>query len=210
MRKGFIVLVLLLGFTDYWESSRWINLSSYRYVTSISESKKFIYVASPTGFVRYDKNKSKWLLPYSWQDLIGEEQAYESIVSGPNILIRSPRGIYAIREDYFGHRYPVYTELPFKRLTQDNCPESFPLYLPPPGYIFKQEGIIMTPSFNEYPVSFCHTDWHGDLWLGTWGNGVWRVDKRMMKMQPMPMAMHCMVFFKRQGSRGGSNLKASG
>ncbi len=189
MRYFLCLLVFLLGFADYWESSRWITLTSYRNITSISESNKFIYVSSPNGFVRWDKDKEQWLFPYTWQDLIGEELAYESIVSGPNILIRTSNGIYAIREKYLGEREPVYTELPFDRLTRDNCPDTFPLYIPPPGYIFKQEGIIMTPNFNEYAISFCHEDWSGKQWLGTWGDGVWRADPRSLRMKPLPVGL---------------------
>ncbi len=201
---------MLLAFTDYWESSRWITLTSYRNITSISESDKFIYITSPGGFMRYSKDEEKWLIPYTWQDLIGEEQAYESVVSGPSILIRTPGGIYAVREDYLGQRRPVLTPLPFKRLTSDKCPQSFPLYIPPPGYIFKQEGIIITPSFDEYPVSYCHTDWHGNLWLGTWGDGVWWVDERSMKMKPLPVGLadksvRCMLIAEKEFWFGGDD-----
>ncbi|MGB9561192.1 MAG: hypothetical protein ACPL6C_00105, partial [bacterium] len=59
----------------------------------------------------------------------------------------------------------------------------------PVGFIFTQDGVIIDPYFNRYPVSFCYSDRSNNLWLGTWGLGIWLVDTRAMTMEPKPIGL---------------------
>ncbi|MGB9561191.1 MAG: hypothetical protein ACPL6C_00100, partial [bacterium] len=95
--------IILFGF-DYWGESDWLTISDMRYVTRIAESNRFIYVSTTGGVLRWDKFSKKWLFPYSWMDIIGEERVYELFVSGSNLILRTNGGYYITPEPFQADR----------------------------------------------------------------------------------------------------------
>jgi len=184
-----LVMPFLLSGETPWEIGEWITISDMRYVTNISESHKYIYVSTTNGLLMWDKMSGRWLFPYSWQDLLGEEKVYYARVFGANLFIRTETGVYALRETNIGTQAPRLVSFQPENIRINQCPEQFPLYLPPPQYIFKQDGIIMDPDFVQYPVSACLIDRAGNLWLGTWGLGTWFVDTKTLKMEMQPIGL---------------------
>lgn len=185
----FSLAIFFFGF-DYWSEGDWLTISDMRYVTRITESNKFVYVLTTGGILRWDKFSRRWLFPYSWQDILGEERGYEMFVSGSRVYIRTERGYYVTTEPIApGQRFEQINPPERSNIANSSCPDEFPLYIPPLGFLFAQDGVIIDPNFNRYPVSTCYVDRMNNLWLGSWGLGVWLVDRRTLTMEPKPIGL---------------------
>jgi len=163
----FGVLSLPSVATSDWTATGIISVSDYRFVTSLAEGSRFIYVGTTGGLVRYDKVDERFLFPYDYLDVavggIINSPVKELYVSGNRLKVETSTGTYS---------FPVSS--PFDS-TSDDCPESFPGYIPPTGYFFRPDGVLSDMHLHEYPVTACLTDFVGNKFLGTWGKGLLRV-----------------------------------
>jgi len=153
--------------TSDWTTVGMASVSDYRFVTSLAEGSRFIYVGTTGGLVRYDKVDERFLFPYDYLDVaiggIINSPVKELSVSDNRLKVETSSGTYS---------FPV--SLPFDS-TSDDCPESFPGYIPPPGYFFRPDGVLSDMHLHDYPVTACLTDFIGNKFLGTWGKGLLRV-----------------------------------
>ncbi|MBN1755457.1 hypothetical protein JW877_04500 [bacterium] len=173
-----------------FEPGDWVTYKDFRVQIKVGGSRQYIYFLSTEGLIRFDTYTEQWEEPLSFRD-IGFNAPPSNMWIKDEVLFFDYYGsIYSISEFNLTWRSPrrVYNTLELS-LPQYPCPEEFPLFFTPYGYIFKDEGAIMDYNFREYEVVACYQDEWENLWMATWGGGAIRASLRDLRLEIIPFGL---------------------
>ncbi len=166
----------------------WWGLTSTRYVSSIALGREFVYFGTNGGILRYDRFRNEW--DGLWTTLDGlpandvTDLAYDQETQ--ELYARTTQGdvVYysAGYEFEYTGEFPDELVLRFERVNLMN-------YTLSGGYSALHENVITDAHLRDYPVVGGMNDGWGNVWVATWGLGVWRGSEFQSILEPLPYGL---------------------
>jgi ligand-binding sensor domain-containing protein len=169
----------------------WISYTKTRFVRSISIGFYNVYFGTSRGVLRYDTNRNEWLDPLTKSDGL-EDQNIERIAADPDdsrIWVQTPSGIY-MYETIFDEWSSV-DLFPLEYYRNDiNRINDFQKYIPPFGYHIMEPGVLQDSELRDYSIiTAVESNW-GDIWIGTWGMGMGKIEKYDISLTLMNFGLY--------------------
>jgi len=169
----------------------WVSYTKTRFIRSISIGFYNIYFGTTRGVLRYDMNRNEWLDPLTKSDGL-QDQNIERIAVDPDdsrLWVQTPSGIYMYettfdewsRVDLFPLEY--YKD-DIRRLGD------FQKYIPPFGYHLFAPNILQDSELRDYQIITAVESKWGDIWLGTWGMGMGRIEQYDVSLELMNFGLY--------------------
>ncbi len=166
----------------------WEAITSVRFVSSIALSQEYVYFGSNGGIARYDRFRNQW--DGIWTTLDGlpsnEVTALAFDPETQELYARTPEGdaVYYSAGFEFEHTNDFPNHL-VVRMTRMNLLN----YSLPSGYSALHEGIITDAQLRDFPVVGAVSDSWGNLWVATWGLGVWKGSEYHSTLERIPYGL---------------------
>jgi len=160
------------GIGRYFDGD-WIGYTSQRYVTSVAVDPEYVYFGTRGGILRFDRFRNVWSEAKTTIDGLPSNRiialAYDPETS--ELYARTIEGdvVYNLVSEEFEptSHFPESLVTPWRNieLLEYNLPF---------GYSAVEENFITDTYLRDFMVRGAITDDWGNIWVGTWGLGVWR------------------------------------
>ena len=190
MILSFVLLCLLLsGSANAMRpEDQAVTLANFLYVNYIATSQAKVYFATTSGVVVYNKLTSQWEEPLTGADGFVETDIRRIRVD------RFDQHLYAeVASGWYEYNFT------FKRwltLFEQPTVESNDAHIAPPeelvapfGYNYLGNGTMVDPEARSFTITDVVNDGDGNLWLGTWGYGVFRSGTIVNNLTPLPYGL---------------------
>ena len=155
----------------------WVSYTKTRFVRSVDVGFYNVYFGTTGGILVYDMDMDEWKNPITRSDGL-PDQNIEMIAVEPDdsrIYVRTPSGYY--QYDYVFQEWSPSTDFPMELYSNDlNRVQNLQTYIPPLGYHLFSPNILQGPEMREYQIMAASETNSGDFWLGTWGQGVAKIE----------------------------------
>lgn len=172
---GWLAFILLLNLQAYAlrPDDQAITYANFQYVNYIATSQAKVYVATTSGIIIYNKQMNQWEAPLTGAEGISATDIQRIWVD------RFDQHLYAqVNNEYYEYNFT------FKRWLSQFDPPSIgtsdqhvapPASLSPPfGFNYLGDGVIVDPEARSFTITDVVDDGDGNLWLGSWGYGLFR------------------------------------
>jgi ligand-binding sensor domain-containing protein len=167
----------------------WLTFTSVRYVTSIAVTPRFVYFGSEGGVARYDRYNERWLPAMTTAEGLPSIEirslAYDPLTD--ELFADTPLGA-AVYVDVT-HEWRYTPEFP-EPLVQEWDPVDLMEYTLPFGYDALEQGLLTDPNLRSYPIWGALEDSWGTLWVGTWGEFVWKRPEGSFEIEPQRWGLY--------------------
>jgi len=158
---------------DRYFDGDWMGYTSTRYITSVAVGPEYIYIGTRGGILLYDRFRDQLDRVYTTIDHLPSNNivslAYDQEHSELNV--RTLQGDYALNPASLEFepisQFPDELAIPWTRIDLLN-------YSLPLGYSAVEGNFITDPNLRDFLVQGAVTDDWGNVWVGTWGLGLWR------------------------------------
>ncbi|HUU44234.1 MAG TPA: two-component regulator propeller domain-containing protein [Acidobacteriota bacterium] len=151
----------------------WFSVTSVRFVNSAVATPEFIYFGTEGGVARYDRHDERWLPAMTTAEGLPSNEV--------NRMAYDPMTDEVYAETFLGaavylrvlKEWRPVSEFPGS-LVQDWDAVDLMQYQLPFGYDALEAGLLTDPHLRSYTIRGALEDSWGTLWVGTWGEFVWR------------------------------------
>lgn len=165
-----------------------VTLANFLYVNYIATSQAKVYFATTSGVIVYNKLTNQWEEPLTGADGFVETDIRRIRVD------RFDQHLYAeVASGWYEYNFT------FKRwltLFEQPTVESNDSHIAPPeelvapfGYNYLGNGTMVDPEARSFTITDVVNDGDGNLWLGTWGYGVFRSGTIVNNLTPLPYGL---------------------
>ncbi|MBI3872401.1 MAG: hypothetical protein HY304_04915 [candidate division Zixibacteria bacterium] len=151
----------------------WRAFTSVRYVTSAAFTPEFLYFGTRGGVARYDRNRERWLPALTTAEGLPSNAirrlAYNPATDELYAETLLGASIYRRAWDEW-HSVPDFPE----SLATGWQPVDLSQYQLPFGFDALDPGFLTDSYLRSYKVTGGLEDSWGNVWLGTWGEFVWK------------------------------------
>lgn len=150
----------------------WIGYTSQRYVTSVAVDPEYVYFGTRGGILRFDRFRDMWGESLTMIDGLPSNRiialAYDQEIS--ELYARTIEGdaVYNLA----GEEFEPTSDFPESLVIPWGAIELLEYNLPI-GYSAVEENFITDAYLRDFMVRGAITDDWGNIWVGTWGLGVW-------------------------------------
>ncbi|SYZ74826.1 conserved hypothetical protein [Candidatus Zixiibacteriota bacterium] len=166
-----------------------VNYGDFSYVSSIAVGFQYVYFGTTSGVIRYDIGKDNWGDPMTGIDgLRGRDiRAIKVSRDDQDVWVRTNQGIFEYTDAF--DRWDEVDQMPSDEPTNGRHLRPDPSYFPPPGFTYLTTGSIVDEYGRTFSITDILDDGWSNLWIGTWGMGVFRADNTSHIMQPLPYGL---------------------
>ncbi len=167
------------------EAITWGDFWHVRWVTS---SMNYVYFATTSGIIKYDKMKRVWEMPMTGTEGIDHSDVYRVHVDefDDHLVVNTGDGLYEF--DKLLRRWFPIDRIP--DLGGRNAHVDVPSVMyAPSGFNYSNTGALNDPWGRSWPLSDVLNDRSGNLWLGFWGYGPAMADEASQIIQPLPYGL---------------------
>ena len=156
-----------------YQDGDWVGYTSVRFVTSAAVSSEYVCFGTRGGILRYDRFRNRWDKTLTSIDGLPSNRiiavAYDPETSELYARTIAGDALFDAASDRFDPSagFPDSLAAPWQKVELLN-------YMLPTGYSALDRGFVSDEHLREYRVQGAITDDWGNLWVGTWGLGVWR------------------------------------
>lgn len=171
-----------------YEDGDWLGYTSTRFITSVAIGPEFVYFGTPGGILRFDRFSNRW--SSSWTVIDGlPTNRVQSIAYDPELQTLHARTIDgdvvynpASREFEFTGDFPESLVTYWRNIELLN-------YNLPTDFSALEENFLTDGHLRDFLIQGAVTDDWGNLWVGTWGLGVWRGSEYSNDLEPLPYGL---------------------
>jgi hypothetical protein len=167
----------------------WRAYTTVRYVTSVVFTPDFLYFGTRGGVARYDRNQERWLVPFTTAEGLPANAirrlAYDSLTD--ELYAETTRG-FSLYHPMWDEWRDV-TSFP-DSLVQNWQPVDLTRYQLPTGFDALDLGYLTDPHLRAYRIAGGKEDSRGTLWLGTWGEFVWKHPWGAYEIEPQHWGLY--------------------
>lgn len=176
-----------------------VSWTDFSYITCLNVSQEFVYIGTTEGILRYHRFDLQWYPPLTVSD--GLSDGYINNLAVPFddswIIVNTPSGIYEYDEAL--EEWTYHNEFPGEYAANFNPPRPLPDVLMPFKYYMAPEGYISDPYFRDYEVTAWLDDGFNNIYIGTWGWGMFKADNTILKADFFPYGLiqkSCIVIYR--------------
>jgi hypothetical protein len=158
---------------DRYFKGDWVGYTSTRFVTSAAVGPEYVYFGTRGGIMFYDRFRDRMTGTYTMIDHLPTNRI-SSVAYDPQqseLYARTLEGDYVLNpaseEFELTSEFPEEMVVPWRHIDLSG-------YNVPFGYSTLEAGFITDTNLRDFPVQGKITDDWGNVWVGTWGLGVWR------------------------------------
>jgi len=158
----------------------WVTFTNTRYINSIDVSYRYVYIGTTGGIIRLNTLEETWMDPITESDGLSSHEIWKVAFDRDmdETWVETPLG-------YFSYN-PVFqqwtTESDFPSGLKDPDKSSiinFQTYTPLLGYQYysdNKSALIVDDKLREFRITEAVEDDHRNLWVGTFGDGLYKFD----------------------------------
>ncbi len=179
------VQVLAIG--RYLEGD-WVGYTSMRFITSVAIGPEYAYFSTSGGILRFDRFRNRWDGAWTMIDGLPTNRVL-TIAFDPEI-----RELYArtmegdVVSNSLSGEFEFAGAFPEALVTYWRRIELLDYGLPV-DFSAVEENFLTDTHLRDFPVQGAIVDDWGNLWVGTWGLGVWRGSEYSTDLDPMPYGL---------------------
>ncbi|HWO56583.1 MAG TPA: two-component regulator propeller domain-containing protein [bacterium] len=161
----------------------WRAFTSLRFVTSAAEAPDYVYFGTRGGVARFDRYARRWATPLTTAEGLPSNDI-QRLAYNPDtdeLFAQTPAGYSVFRRVWDEWRYsPSFPDSLVRPWAE---PRIEGWYLPR-GYDVLTEGYFTDPHLRSYRIAGAIEDSYGNVWIGTWGDFVWRQPYAGFDLEP--------------------------
>lgn len=163
--------------------------TSLRFVYSVVESQDYLYFGTRGGIARWNRFRERWELPLTTADGLRDNEvrrlAYDPSTDELFADTRLGVSVYRslTREWYDVATFP-------EAQTEPWAPIDLGRFFLPFGWDAMTPGYVTDDRMRSFPVRGAYKDSYSRLWIGTWGNFVWRSDPAGYEVAPVRWGLY--------------------
>jgi len=175
------------GAGPYYDGD-WVGYTSLRYVTSAAIGPEYVYFSTRGGILLFDRFRDKWDRAWTMIDGLPSNRiiavAYNQETS--ELYARTTEGDAVYNSA--GEEFDLTSDFPESLVISWQDIELLPYNLPA-GYSAVEESFITDANLRDFLVRGAVTDDWGNIWVGTWGLGVWRGTDHDIALYHLPYGL---------------------
>ncbi|MEW5702420.1 MAG: hypothetical protein AB1792_09345 [Candidatus Zixiibacteriota bacterium] len=161
----------------------WRGYTTVRYVTSVAFTPDWLYFGTRGGIARYDRNLDRWVVPFTISEGLPANAvvrlAYDPLTD--ELYAETTRGYSRLSPIW--HEWRDVSTFP-DSLVQGWQSVDLTRYQLPVGFDALDPGYLTDPHLRAYRIIGGEEDSRGTLWLGTWGEFVWKLPWGVITVEP--------------------------
>ncbi|NIP43690.1 MAG: hypothetical protein GWO41_13005, partial [candidate division Zixibacteria bacterium] len=169
----------------------WVSYTNMRFVRSVASGFNNVYFGTTEGIMVYDINFDEWLDPMTESDGLPDQNIRMLAVEPDDsrVYVNTSSGIYMYETTF---KEWSQTDIFPSNLVDENLSliSNFQRYIPPVGYHAMSPNVIQDDELRDYPVVSAARGENGDIWLGTWGLGIGRIDSYGIEIDLMNYGLY--------------------
>jgi ligand-binding sensor domain-containing protein len=165
-----------------------VNYADFRYVNYIATSVAKAYFATTNGIIVYNKLENRWEDPLTGYDGLVDNDVKRIWVDQFDQQLYAETITGRFNFDFTFHRWLQVNEIPDVGSEDKHVSPPTSMF-PPFGYNYGSRGILIDPEARSFAMSDVVDDGHGNLWLGTWGNGAGRASVGANVIELLPYGL---------------------
>jgi len=190
MKKIFIlffVFTATVSARGRYRPGDWVTWSNFRYVTSVAVGFNYVYFGTTGGVLRYDRNRQIFETPLTTADGLPDNYVRKIAYD------RLSDQVYAstqLGSAYFQPAFGEWYRSPFPDTLVKSDRPKLPFFFSKDFNLrYLGDGIVGDNNFRR----FRFTDWADDgfynLWIGSWGLGVFNANLRSSELARLPYGL---------------------
>jgi ligand-binding sensor domain-containing protein len=198
MRKLVLFVLVFFSFTslsysaDVFGEGIWTSFTMLRYVTSITQDDRFLYIGTTGGVSRYNKFEGNWELPFTTTDGLLDNWV-RNIAYDPEeneIVVKTSLGVSLY--DLGLRRWSRGGTFPEKLSRNDTSSIEIPATIFMDfGYSLFPEGYVSFRNREYRKTAYLMDDFYNNIiWIGTWGLNIGKADLREMKLDMLKYGLY--------------------
>lgn len=183
-----LLLCLATSANAFRPEDQVVTFANFQYVNYIATSQAKVYVATTGGIIIYDKLTNHWEEPLTGAEGLTATDVQQIWVD------RFDQHLYArVDQEYFEYNFtfkrwmtlfdPPQVDVSDKHLAPPTN------LIPPFGYNYLGDGVIVDPEARSFTVTDVVDDGDGNLWLGSWGFGLFRSGTVVQNLAHLPFGL---------------------
>ncbi len=187
------LVVFLNFFFEVWpsESTIWVSYRNFNYIRAVVQGPQDIYAGTTQGLIRYNFRTRVWEEPYTTSNGLHENQVEGLYYDEQEMIlwIKTPTGLERYHP-YFNdfESVPISHLNPALFFSQKNLP-AIPLYMNDNFSYMPEDGVIRDNYSRIFRISDFMADRFSNIWVGTWGDGLYQGSLHMQKLEKMPYSL---------------------